>query len=77
MGMATMANKKMLFVTFEDRAKRFKAHSSQFFADFDLFIVLTSFSDASCRDLVIYVVTTDGHGCFTPAHAHGVKKILK
>ena len=35
MGVATMANKKTLFVTFVDRAERLEAHSTQFVADFD------------------------------------------
>ena len=33
MGVAIMANKKTLFVTFVDCDKRFRAHSSQFVAD--------------------------------------------
>ena len=31
----TVGSKQMLFVTLMDRAKRFEAHSSQFFANFD------------------------------------------
>ena len=46
MGMATMAKKKTLFMTFVDHDKRFKAHSSQFFADSDRLDMLTSCSEA-------------------------------
>ena len=41
-GVATVANKKALFVTLVDRIPRFDAHWSQFFAEFDWFVVLTS-----------------------------------
>ena len=44
--MATVANKKALFVTLVDRIPRFDAHWSHFFAKFDWFIVLTSRLDA-------------------------------
>ena len=46
MGVATMADKKMLFVTFVDRIQRFEAHSSQFVADSDWLVTLTSCSGA-------------------------------
>ena len=46
MGVATMANKKTQFVMLVDRAKRFEAHSNQFFADFDWLDKPTSCSDA-------------------------------
>ena len=41
-GVATVANKKSLFVTLVDRILQFHAYWSQFFAEFDWFIVLTS-----------------------------------
>ena len=41
-GVATLANKKALFVTPMDRVHRFDAHWSQFFAEFDWFVVLAS-----------------------------------
>ena len=45
-GVATVANKKALFVTFVDRIPWFDAHWSQFFAKVDWFIVLKSRLDA-------------------------------
>ena len=45
-GVATVANKKALFVTLVDRIPRFDAHWSQFFAEFDWFVVITSRLDA-------------------------------
>ena len=45
-GVATVANKKALFVTLMDRIHRFDTYWSQFFAKFDRFIVLTSRLDA-------------------------------
>ena len=45
-GVATMANKKALFVTLVDRTSRFDAYWSHFFAEFDWFVVLTSRLDA-------------------------------
>ena len=45
-GMATVANKKALFVTLVDRIPRFDAHWSQFFAEFNWFVVLASRLDA-------------------------------
>ena len=44
--MAMVANKKALFVILVDRAPQFEAHWSQFFAEFDWFIMLTSHLDA-------------------------------
>ena len=41
-----MANINARFATLVGRAKGFKAYSSQFFADFGGFVVLTSRSDA-------------------------------
>ena len=41
-----MANKKALFVTLVDRIPQFDAHWSQFFAEFDWFVVITSRLDA-------------------------------
>ena len=41
-----VANKKPLFVTLVDRIPRFDAQWSQFFAEFDWFVVLTSRLDA-------------------------------
>ena len=35
MGVATMANKKTLFVRFVDCAKRFEEHLTKLFADFN------------------------------------------
>ena len=46
MGMATMANKYALFVTFMGPEEQFKAHLSNFFTDFDLFVALMIFSEA-------------------------------
>ena len=45
-GVAMVANKKALFVTLVHRIPRFDAHWSQFFADFDWFVVITSRLDA-------------------------------
>ena len=45
-GVATMANKKVLFVTLVDLVSRFDAHWSQFFAEFDWLVVLMSCLDA-------------------------------
>ena len=39
-GVATMANKKALFVMLVDRIPQFETHWSQFFAEFDWFVVL-------------------------------------
>ena len=50
MGVATMANKMTLFVTFVDRAKQFEAHSSQFFADFDSLVAQMPRSGDFCGD---------------------------
>ena len=48
MGVATMANKEMLFVMVMDRDKQFEAHTFKpvFFADSDWLVTLTSCSDA-------------------------------
>ena len=43
---ATVANKKPLFVTLVDRIPQFDAHWSQFFAEFDWFVMITSRLDA-------------------------------
>ena len=45
-GVATVADKKALFVTLVDRIPRFDAYWSQFFAEFDWFVVLRSRLDA-------------------------------
>ena len=45
-GVATMANKKALFMTLVDCIPQFDAHWSHFFAEFDWFVVLTSRLDA-------------------------------
>ena len=45
-GVATVANKKALFVTLVDCIPRFDARWGQFFAKFDWFIVLMSHFDA-------------------------------
>ena len=45
-GVATVANKKALFVMLVDRIPRFDAHWSQFFAEFDWFVVITNRLDA-------------------------------
>ena len=42
---ATVANEKALFVTLVDRIPWFDAHWSQFFAEFDWFVVTTSCLD--------------------------------
>ena len=66
-GVATVANKNALFVTLVDRIPRFDAHWSQFFAEFDWFVVITSRLDAYMiliiymilsRDMAIFVLTT-------------------
>ena len=44
--MATVANKKALFVTLVDSIPWFDARWSQFFAEFDWFVVITSCLDA-------------------------------
>ena len=41
-GVATVANKKALFVMLVDRIPRFDAHWSHFFAEFDSFFMITS-----------------------------------
>ena len=48
-GMATMANKKALFLTLVDRVPWFERYWSQFFAKFDWFEMLTSLSGAYSR----------------------------
>ncbi len=45
-GVATMGNKKALFVTLVDHVPRFEAYWSQFFAKFDWLVVFTSRLDA-------------------------------
>ena len=45
-GVATVANKKVLFVMLMDCVPRFEAHWSQFFAEFDWFVVLMISLDA-------------------------------
>ena len=45
-GVATVANKKALFVTLVDRIPQFDAHWSQFFAEFDWLVMITSRLDA-------------------------------
>jgi hypothetical protein len=45
-GVATIPNKKTLFVTLVDLIPRFEAYCGHFFAEFDWFVVLTSRSDA-------------------------------
>ena len=45
-GVATVANKKVLIVTLVDRISRFDTYWSQFFAEFDWFVVLMSRLDA-------------------------------
>ena len=51
-GVVTLANKKALFMTPVDRVHRFNAQWSQFFTEFDWFVVLTSRLDA-------YILTYD------------------
>ena len=58
MGVAMIANWSTLFVMLIGRAKRFKAYLSQFFVDFDLFVMLTISQIPRCPDLVILVMTT-------------------
>ena len=58
MGVATMADKKTLFMTFVDRAQRFEAHSSQSLIPTD-WLRLRVAQVPRCRDLAIFVVTTD------------------
>ena len=79
MGVAMMANKKTLFVTFMDCDKQFKAASfSQIPTDW---LRLQVAQMPRSRELVIFVVITgrltnrpmDGQtDYFTPAHVHGV-----
>ena len=70
-GVATVANKKALFVRLVDRIPWFDAHWSQFFAEFDWFVVLTSRLDT-------YISANDNNDdttdCFTPCCAcvHGI-----
>ena len=45
-GVATVANKKALFVTLVDCIPRFDAHWTQFFAELDWFVVIMSRLDA-------------------------------
>ena len=74
-----MGNKTTLFVMFVDHAKRLKpSHSSQFFADFNRLVMLTSCSDAyMLRSGDFYGddnrQTDRKTDYFTPAHAHEVK----
>ena len=74
MGVAMMANKAMLFVTFVDRAKRFEAHSSQFFAVFNRLVTLTSCFDAYMLRSGDFCGNSDNRKTdySTPAHARGV-----
>ena len=53
MGVARMANKKTLFVKLMGYAKQLEAYLSQFFANFDLFVMLTISRMPRCPDLVI------------------------
>ena len=46
MGVATMANKYVLFVMLMGPAEQFEAHLSYFLANFDLFVALSIFSEA-------------------------------
>ena len=57
MGVATMANKRTLFVRFVDCDKRFKAHSRLIPTDW---IRLRVAQMPRSQDLMIFVVTTDG-----------------
>ena len=75
MGVATMANKRTLFVTFVDCTKRFKAYSSQFVADSTDLLRLRTAQVPRCQDLAVFMVmtTTDRQtNYFTCAHVHGV-----
>ncbi len=45
-GVATMGNKKALFVTLMDHVPRFESHWSQFLAKFDWLVMITSRWDA-------------------------------
>ena len=72
MGVATMANKKMLFVTFVDSAKQFETHSSQFSLISTDWLHLRVAQIPRCRDLVVFVVTTTTDrqtDYFIPGHA--------
>ena len=77
MGVATMANKKTLFVTLVGRAKRSEAHLSQFFFPISTdWLHLWVSQRSRCQDLVIFM---DGRWQTKPtalplAHAHGVMK---
>jgi hypothetical protein len=58
---------KALFVTLMDRVSWFQAHWSQFFAEFDWFIVLTSCSDAYTSKSADFCANNDATECFTPS----------
>ena len=72
MVVATMSNKRVLFVTLMGCAERFKAHIREFFANFDLSITLRSCSSAyRCQDLAILVMTIDSQNrLLYPLHMH-------
>ena len=58
--MATMANKRTLFVTFVDGAKRFEAYSSQPLSLISTdWLRLRTAQVPRCRDMAIFMVMTD------------------
>ena len=87
-GVVTLANKKALFMTPVDRVHRFHAQWSQYFAEFDWFVVLMSRLDAYISrygDFCAHDDDDDTTNYFTPcacargkpitlplAHARGV-----
>ena len=56
MGVATMADKRTLYVTFVDDAKQFEANLSLISTDW---LRLRAAQVPRCRDMAIFVVTTD------------------
>ena len=72
MGVATIVNKKTLSVILMGHAKRFEC---MFFADIDRLLILMSCSGAyKCRNLIIFMATTDR---IDYSHAHGEGHMYK
>ena len=78
-GVATVANKKALFVTLVDRILRFDTYWSQFFAESDWFVVIKSHLDAYISrngDFCANDNDDDTIGYFTPCACARGKNIM-
>ena len=65
-GVASVANKKALFVTLLDHNPQFDAHWSQFFAEFNWFVVLASRLDACISRYGNFCANDDTTDYFSP-----------